>query len=715
MRVVAHDPQTRVTIIDTADPTLEALGKKVVAYGDPAKRTPKTNRPKNQAAIAPLAAIQLAALDDLAGPRLLALAQSGDETIHWLEVACRGGRRRPVEETAGSRQQIQRHLLALGLAPAREYVATEQVVFYLRCSLSQLRTLLDVVDCIYEAEVVEPDVRDWLIGEEPPVKDIQDLALAPPPDGAPVIVVLDTGIATLHPLLRPALLSADSAIPEDQSPEDTHGHGTEVSGVALHGEGVGGIVDAGTGATSYWLQSVKVLSEPRQGAAAEENRPWWPERTVGAVALAEAHDPTRPRAFVSAVTAELEQEAGRSLWSTAVDQLAFGDERGRLFCISAGNAPVDRPGFLTGYPTLNLTSKLQDPAQSFNALTVGAFTMKTTLPPDQKYAGANVIAPALGISPSTSCGPVAGNEPIKPDIVFEGGNVAVSGGLPDPFVPTLCTLTTGRPHLTKPLSWIAQTSEAVARAGRLAGVILGTTPDLWPETLRGLIVHAADWTQVMHGQFPQLADRLAACGYGVPDEAMAIACAQDRATVLVEDEMPNGIPRDGKGTPGREVKLFRLPIPEDWVELEDTKAELRITLSYFAEPNLARRRVHRGLDLKWDIQGPDETEMAFHRRINKLKRARGDKSSGQPYEWVIGPQRRGRGTVQSDRARISASLLAGPKLIAVSPVLGWWEARRELATTSHMRFSLIVTVSVPDLDVYNPIAAAIELPIQIDV
>ena len=58
--------------------------------------------------------------------------------------------------------------------------------------------------------------------------------------------------------------------------------------------------------------------------------------------------------------------------------------------------------------------------------------------------------------------------------------------------------------------------------------------------------------------------------------------------------MPNGLPQEGRATPRREVKFFRLPVPEEWVELADTEAELRVTLSYFAEPNLARRRVYRG-------------------------------------------------------------------------------------------------------------------------
>lgn len=50
--------------------------------------------------------------------------------------------------------------------------------------------------------------------------------------------------------------------------------------------------------------------------------------------------------------------------------------------------------------------------------------------------------------------------------------------------------------------------------------------------------------------------------------------------------------------------LYRLPVPDELLGTTDTDVELRVTLSYFAEPNTFRRRVFHGLDLKWDMQGP---------------------------------------------------------------------------------------------------------------
>jgi hypothetical protein len=302
-------------------------------------------------------------------------------------------------------------------------------------------------------------------------------------------------------------------------------------------------------------------------------------------------------------------------------------------------------------------------------------------------------------------------------VLFEGGNVAISGELPDVFVPTLVTLTTGLEHLTRPLSLFAQTSEATARAARLGAQIWAADPSLRPETVRGLIVHAASWTPEMREQFANRDELLAACGLGVPDEAFAVSCRNDAPTVIVEDELANAVAAEDEdeARPTREIKVFRMPIPEALADLEDRPAELRITLSYFAEPNLYRRTMNRGLDLAWDLQRPGESEERFLERVNDLRRGKNwERPGGGGLPWALGPQRRARGTVQSDRWEGQAALLAGSKLVAVVPVLGWWDRRPELKYST-TRFSLIVTLRVPGVDVYLPIAQGLELVAEVEV
>jgi hypothetical protein len=715
--------ETGTALLDAKDPDMVQLRRKIEAYTDSAKLTDK-GAPKNAPAIAPIEEIRLASEVDLIGPRLAA-AKIEPNVHRWFEIACRGGAR-SIEDSGGSRGQMHRQLAKLGVPPPQEFVATEQIVFFVRLTLVQLRGVAGSVDCVQEFDLAPPDVRDWLLFNEQPIKDIRSFALNPPPADAPSVVLLDTGIATGHPMLSKAILAAASVVPGDTSAEDKHGHGTRMAGVALLGDDVGLAVEAGKVTAPHWLNSVRLLTAPAKGSAAEENRNYWPHLTIAAVVKAEHQDPmkARPRVFTMATSYGVDI-IEPTYWSHAVDRLAFNNGAGRLICIAIGNADVTDVRLIESYPTLNLEQKVQEPAQSANALTVGAYTAKTKVPPEAIYAASKAVAPAGGISPHTSAGTVAGLH--GPDILMEGGNVAFDGNLPDSFVETLTTLTTGPEFLTKPLSRICMTSEATARAGGLAASIWAAEPGLQAATVRGLIVHSSAWTPTMLQQFPNKEERLAICGLGVPDPELALACARDRATVVFEDRMPNAVPtkqpkkgptRAAGKTPTetklkRVVKYFRLPVPENLL-LDDPsrQVELRVTLSYFPEPNTFHQQVSRGLDLKWDMQGPSETWGAFQVRINKLSRGAASKPTSKSFQWDLGITRRSRGTVQSDRWAGPASFLAGNKHVAVVPVLGWWERRPALRELT-MPFSLIVTVRAAGLDIYEPIRVAVENVVEV--
>jgi Subtilase family len=479
---------------------------------------------------------------------------------------------------------------------------------------------------------------------------------------------------------------------------------------------------------------------PQVGTASDANYEKWPKLTLDAVRSAERADPQpRDRVFALAIARTMQDPPldglGPTLWSHAIGQIAHHEGTGRLVVVCAGNAREEQ--WLTladGYPQLQLSEKIHQPGQAANALTVGAFTARVELPSSKGYAEARVVAlRAGGISPFTSTGITGREWPIKPDIVMEGGNLAIAGSLPDSTVPTLCALTTSHRHnLGRPLGQLAMTSEATARAANLAARIWAVEPNLRPETVRALIVHSASWTSEMVQQFGNVNDRVQACGHGVPDERLAKECARDRATVVIEDVMPSAVveheqkkvaPKRASTSPTepkhrRKVKLFRLPVPSDLISQEDPDVELRVTLSYFAEPNKFGRTVSHGLDLKWDMQGPQEGESEFIRRVNALARpkdAHGKRIKDvttKSFPWEIGIQMRSRGTVQSDRWRGKMSALAGDKLIAVVAVLGWWDQRRDLRT-QELRFSLVASVTGPD--VYAAIKPRVEVATQVEV
>jgi len=720
VRVVGEDPDTGAVLLDAASAELKGLRRKIADYADPTKVSAKSGAPKNDKLIAPLEHVALATLEDIASPRAL---EALTKRPQWLVLSCSGGTYDPDVSAASRRKMLHQLWVLASARPAAELVTTTQTLFYVKLTLEQLRRLMDAVDCLHEAQLAERDVRDWLYHEHDNDARVAEHEMEPPPPAAPAVVLLDTGILDTHSLLKSAVLSATSVLP-GTSGVDRDGHGTKMAGIALHLDGVGDALAAGTSTAEHWIQSVKMKAATASGSA--ESATWAP--TMKAAVLDAEQVDHGPRVFVSSVTAACAPLTPTD-WSQVCEQLAWNDGRGRLICVSAGNADSAVVDLLARYPDGNLLESIEDPAHAWNVLTVGAYTRRTKLPPFPEYSSYKPVGTEGGISPHTSARPATADRVpvIKPEVVFEGGNVAFDGARPDATV--LTTLTTSHlPH--RPLGSMWATSEAVARAGHLAARIWATDATLRPATVRALIVHSASWTPAMKEQF-SLNDRLRICGYGVPDEDFATSCVEERATVVIEDEMPNVVvrqvlkkkPPKRAGTsptePKRErqAKFFRLPVDEELLlDHSDLEVELRVTLSYLPENHTYLRRSFRGMDLKWDMQGPQETEQAFRYRINDKVRERvGKQPKTKPFPWTIGPQRRSKGTIQSDRWIGKAAQLAGSKLIAVLPINGWWDERNEFRERAQP-FSLVVSVVARGLDVYTPLKSAltIEETVELD-
>ena len=74
------------------------------------------------------------------------------------------------------------------------------------------------------------------------------------------------------------------------------------------------------------------------------------------------------------------------------------------------------------YPDAQINSPIQDPNQSWNAITIGAFTQLCTLT-DPDLSGLQIVAQPNQLSPFSSTSILWDDRwPIKPEVVFEGGN-----------------------------------------------------------------------------------------------------------------------------------------------------------------------------------------------------------------------------------------------------------------------------------------------------
>lgn len=625
----------------------------------------------------------------------------------------------------------------------------DRIVVLLEARAVDLANALDVLDDL--AELRRPREPASLLALEPPTDQADRVAelaarTVTAPDDAPAVCVVDTGVHQPHSLLAPSLSPADChACDPIWGVEDHDGHGTEMAGLALYGDVGEAILSGHEVRLRHRLESVKTLPPP-PGANPPE---LYGAVAATAVSLVEIQAPDRQRVYSMAITAAWDDEADRfgqpSSWSAAVDALAAGlgiavtagglvfldeteESARRLFFISAGNVSVDEENHLARSDL----EPIEDPGQAWNALTIGAYTDLDDLADDPTFADWTPVASRGELAPYSRTSVLFDRGwPIKPDVVLEGGNTARSPDGADFDSPEVLQLLTTRAprHDQRLLTVTCATSAATAQAGHLGASILAEYPTLWPETVRALITHSAEWTDAMRQRFAGAGGRAARLalqrryGMGVPDAARALRSATDALTLVVQDVIH---PFDGDGRM-REMHLHELPWPVEVLEgLGAAEVRMRVTLSYFIEPNPGRRGWVRRYSyashgLRFGVRRPTESTDDFRSRVNQLARDDNDRrtaTDSDASEWFFGPDQRTAGSLHTDVWVGTAADLAQRSVIAVFPTGGWWKERKDRDHSDRgARYGLVVSLETPeqDVDIWTPVAQAVTVPIEIDI
>ena len=240
-------------------------------------------------------------------------------------------------------------------------------------------------------------------------------------DDVPYICLLDTGVNNGHPLIAPALADEDLHTVEPAwGSDDSEGHGTAMAGLAIAGNLTEVLASSDPIQVGHRLESVKLL---QNDGGNEGDAQHFGYLTIEAVARPEVTDPDRKRVFAMAVTARDYRDLGRpSAWSAALDRLAAdydgANAAPRLLLVAAGN--INDLNAWANYPDSNATDGIHDPAQAWNALTVGAYTNLIQIS-DASANAYTPIAEAGGLSPfSTTSATWERWWPLKPDVVLDG-------------------------------------------------------------------------------------------------------------------------------------------------------------------------------------------------------------------------------------------------------------------------------------------------------
>lgn len=625
------------------------------------------------------------------------------------------------------RDYIERGMSSLGIeAVGRPTAFVEISVQSVRCSRVRLDRLVQSTAAVVSVRAATPLTSTYFDAD--PTQRLERVAsisdrVQPPRRSDPRIVIMDTGILATHPLLAPAVVPGGlHAVDPAWGVGDHNGHGTRMAGVAQFLD----MSDHLQGAKSIeqWTRLESVVVQAPAGSTAVSAR----EAIERAVELVETTK--APRVFCLAQTAKDEvHDLQGTATSALLDDLAFNEadpENPRLFCVAAGNVPwtAATPYNTSDYSQGNKRWAMESPGQAFNVITVGAMTAKAS--------GPQCVADTGDLSPgSRSAEQWSDLRYVKPDIVMEGGNFAKdpTGTMAMPS-PADMVLTTSKDYPTKPLTTTGHTSAATAAASGLLGRAMYMYGEYTAESLRGLLVHSAEWTPAMDAQYTRLlgggfdavaARRLcmARFGWGVPNQKRLYRSYDNDLTMVIEDTI-QPYEQGSSGVRLKEMKYFPLPWPKNALRaLGRSQVEMKVTLSYFIEPDAhayPRDRADRYAShrLRFDLKRVGETDEGAQRRYNALAPSTvGTDDTG----WILGEGLRNKGSLHQDIWHGSALDLASRDGIAVAPNKGWWpDIRRAERHDRQVAFSLIISLKVAaEAHLYTEVAAvANRLKVSVD-
>lgn len=465
--------------------------------------------------------------------------------------------------------------------------------------------------------------------------DIQQFPTTPSPlPSAPGVVVLDSGLATGHPLLGSAVGDAQSFLPGHIA-ADENGHGTHVAGIALYGEMTKSI-EAGSFIPELRLFSGRVLDKDANNNGLIEN-----------------HVDAAVRYFVGQYNCRIFNfsygDRRKPYFGGHVRGLAYtldclSRELGILFIVSAGNvlpSHLDGLDWKQDYPQYLVHDdwSIIDPATALNALTVGSLArwevslnaLRHTQDPSELP-----IAKTNQPSPFTRHGPTVGGA-IKPELVAFGGNWALNirSGVNHILEQGLGELSTNLEFAQGRLFGVkCGTSFAAPHITHLAGKILSEHPEASANLLRALLVNHAVIPNASSKIFDVEDSIRKVLGYGQVDTRALLKSLENEVTLITEGQIEN-----------KRHHFYEVVVPDDFISPGRRVREISIGLAYMP-PVRSTRVSYNAMRLNYRLVAAPDLDHVV-KMFNKA-------TSEENYEKIpeltgasVGLKHRSRGTVQS--------------------------------------------------------------------
>ena len=551
------------------------------------------------------------------------------------------------------KQEIERFFLGLGIG-VRDCVNLDSLLLY-RVSLNA---------AAYAELLKSPDVR--LVDLPPesgvtyekldiPLDNVQ-FPTATPPESAPKVCILDSGVNTSHPLLSPAIAESASFVQSGEV-NDEAGHGTQVASIALYGD-FEERIDSNYWAPEFWICNGRVLDENCE----------FDVETIEATLIkaVEYFVELGCKIFNLSVGNANAPYDGKHIRGIAYVLDTLSRKYDILFVVSSGNfngsdvPPVPEKSWRDEYPSylIHDVNRIIDPAPSLNSITVGGLakynaTQEATSRPDEisHLAAASFNQP----SPFTRRGPSVKGA-LKPEVVAYAGNYAcpmrfedkqwqaISRGMGvlacNPFY-------VGRTLLVES----SGTSFSAPYVTHLAARLLKEYPDASANMLRCLLLSQTLEVAECRSTFDErlresYAEKYGArrlphrdlAGYGVVDEDNLYRSSEDAVVLMAEDAIKD-----------KTCQFFEIPIPDEYLRKGNASREIGVALAHM--PAVKTTRIdYKATRLSFNLvcgASLEEVEKYYNKDYQRDYATQGD--SVQDHRRSISGEARGRGTAQFSR------------------------------------------------------------------
>lgn len=560
-----------------------------------------------------------------------------------------------------------------------------------------------------------------LVVQETDTNEIDEVnpELVAPPEGAPRVCIIDSGIQEEHRLLSLAIDAprSFSFIDGDTSTADvvtTGGHGTKVAGAVLYPNG---IPRQGTYQLPFFIQNARVMVNI-------DGRPVLPKGLFPPELMEKivAHY-GETRIFNMSINESRPcRLVHMSAWGASIDTLMHSKDV--LFILSAGNLLIQTDNMLNpgirehleanrDYPSylLESSSRIGNPAQSSFALTVGSICS------DEFDDGAKA---SFGKRDNPSSFSRTGLGPwgmIKPDVVEYAGdfvrektarqNISHESSI----APELVRSTAGGG------SEIGRdgvgTSFAAPKVANIAANLQALYPEESSNLYRALIVQSARLPEeaFVNPNFSHIQH----FGYGVPSLERATENSSRRITLIASGKLA-----------AKQAYVYSVKVPSAMRSPgEDYDVLVEFTLAFTARPRRTRRGTHSYLStwLDWESSRLNENYNQFSQRMIKdLEESEEQDEDRNSIKWVIREKKdwgiikdlkRQDSTLQKGWCRIKSNQLPEFLSFAVVGHAGW-----EPDLDKEVPYSVAVSFEAlsADINVYEMIRIEneIELPVEVE-